>query len=204
MRIAKFLAIAGAMALTAMTLPAGPTHAGSRGEKRSEVREIIVHATGGPFCQRGQVVFSPAGEVDRLKKFFERSRAVSIHYIIGRNGEVARSVPEDEIAFHAIDHNDQSIGIELINAGDGREPYPPQQIEALARLIAGIQKRWRIPVSQVKGHEEVDHSTFRCGGRLVRRKQDPGPQFPWDRFKLQLMAAAKAQRANVPGPSRYR
>lgn len=204
MRIAKLLAATGMVAFSAMTLPAGPTEAGSRGEKRSEVREIIVHATGGPSCQGGKVVFSPAGEVGRLKMFFERSRSVSIHYIIGRDGEVARSVPENEIAFHAIDHNEQSIGIELINAGDGQDPYPPEQIEALAKLIEGIQKRWRIPLSEVKGHEAVDHSTFRCGGRLVRRKQDPGAQFPWDRFKLRLMTAEKAQRANTPTPSPYR
>ncbi|HEX4893578.1 MAG TPA: peptidoglycan recognition family protein [Hyphomicrobiaceae bacterium] len=148
--------------------------------------EIIIHATGGPFCERGRVAFSPPGTVESIKRFFERSSAVSIHYIVGPDGEVARSVPEDEVAFHAVDRNDDSIGIELINAGDGIEPFPEKQIAALRELVAGIQKRWRIPGLEVKGHEDVDRSTFVCGGQPVRRKQDPGPLFPWHTFRQEL------------------
>lgn len=192
MRIARVIALA----LTVCTMdPLAPdAEARSRGPKRSAVTEIIVHATGGPYCRGGEVAFSPAGTVETIKRFFERSSSVSIHYIVGPDGEVARSVPEDEVAFHAVDHNEESIGIELINAGDGREPYPPEQIAALVELIGGIRKRWSIPLSEVKGHEDVDRSTFPCGGRQARRKQDPGPLFPWEAVRRDLRVADSIRR----------
>lgn len=164
----------------------------SRGARRDAVTEIVIHATGGPFCQSGRVMYSPAGTVERIKRFFENSGSVSIHYIVGPDGEVARSVPEDEIAIHTVGRNEASIGIELVNAGDGREPYPEAQLKALSNLIGEIRRRWRLPKTAVIGHDEVDHSVFTCGGRQVRRKQDPGPLFPWARFRGTTRQAATA------------
>lgn len=188
-------AILPVLVAPALVLLAGVADARSRGPERREVTSIIVHATGGPFCQGGQVRFSPAGTVESIKRFFEASSSVSIHYIVGRDGEVARSVPEGEVAYHARDHNEESVGIELINAGDGEEPYPEGQIRALADLIKDIRRRWGIPLDAVKGHEDVDTSTFRCGGREVRRKQDPGPLFPWSRLRDEMKVAdRRAQR----------
>lgn len=194
MRLATIAAAAAAATILLHLLyPPLAAEARARGPKRTEVAAVIVHATGGPFCRNGQVAFSPAGNVETMQRFFERSSSVSIHYIIGPDGRVAKSVPEDEIAFHARDHNDDSIGIELINAGDGEEPYPKAQIEALVDLIEGIRRRWDIPLDAIKGHEDIDQSTFNCGGRQVRRKQDPGPAFPWDRFRRDLKLAERAR-----------
>lgn len=185
-------AAAAMLLLAASASTSTVVEARARGAKRVVVTEIIVHATGGPFCRGGQVIFSPAGTVPVMKRFFEASAQVSIHYIIGRDGEVAKSVPEDEVAIHTVGHNDGSVGIELINAGDGREPYPKEQIDALVRVIRGVRQRWRIPLAAIKGHEDVDASTFTCAGRQVRRKQDPGPLFPWERFRQELLLAEKA------------
>lgn len=203
-RVAVVAALTGSAAALASVCPLA---AKSRGAPRSTVSEVIVHATGGPFCRGGSVAFSPAGDPDRMRRFFEASGQVSIHYIVGRDGSVVRSVPETEVAFHAIDHNDTSIGIELINGGDGVDPYPAEQIAALSRLLHGIRMRWAIPLGQIKGHEETDHTTFVCGGKNVRRKQDPGPLFPWDRLRLDLLVAeaelipAAAGAGSTPGPA---
>jgi N-acetyl-anhydromuramyl-L-alanine amidase AmpD len=170
-------------------LAAGPTDAGTRGPKRRTVSEIIVHATGGPVCQGGRVRFTPAGDLERMQRFFAASPVVSIHYIVGRDGRVAASVPEDEVAVHTRGHNERAIGIELINAGDGSEPYPDEQMQALARLIHQVRTRWGIALIDIKGHDEVDHSTFICAGRTVRRKQDPGPKFPWNELRIDLILA---------------
>ena len=114
-------------------------------------------------------------------------------YIVGRDGTVATSVPEHEVAIHTIGRNAQAIGIELINAGDGREPYADAQVNALAQLVDNVRRRWLIPLADVKGHEDLDNSTFRCAGRTVRRKQDPGPRFPWARFRQELGALERMQ-----------
>ncbi|MEZ5855926.1 MAG: peptidoglycan recognition family protein [Hyphomicrobiaceae bacterium] len=189
------LATLGVIALSAaLALPAA---ARTSGPKRTVVSEIIVHATGGPSCQRGRVVFSPPGDLDRMQRFFARNRVVSIHYIVGRDGRIAASVPEDEVARHTRDNNDHSIGIELINAGDGHEPFPQAQVDALIRLVGEVRRRWRVPIAQVKGHDDVDNSTFRCGGREVRRKQDPGPRFPWALVRARLKAADMGHPAAV-------
>lgn len=193
MRHMRSILIATAILALPATALTSYAEARGRGSKRAKVTEIIVHATGGPFCQSGKVVFSPSGTGESIKKFFEKSGAVSIHYIVDRDGSVLKSVPEDEVAIHAVAHNENAIGIELINHGDGRDAYPDVQVQALGKLIRGIQQRWNIPLSQVKGHEDVDRSTFDCAGKSARRKQDPGPLFPWQQVKTQLQVAEKAR-----------
>ena len=186
--------LAAAVLLVPALVLTSEADARARGSKRSKVSEIIVHATGGPFCQGGKVVFSPSGTGPSMKKFFEANGTVSIHYIVDRDGAVLKSISEDEVAIHTVGHNENAVGIELINHGDGKEPYPEVQVQALAKLVKGIQQRWHVPLAQVKGHEHVDHSTFQCAGKSARRKQDPGPLFPWDKVKAQLQVAEKAAR----------
>lgn len=177
------------MTVGALALP-GEGHARSSGPKRDRVWEIIIHATGGPFCQKGRVAYSPAGDVARMKRFFENSAILSIHYIVGRDGSIAASVPEDQVARHTRENNDGSVGIELINGGDGQDPYPAAQMAALVQLVHAIRMRWGVELDAVKGHEDVDPSTFRCSGRTVRRKQDPGPLFAWRAFKADVARLA--------------
>ena len=174
--------------LAAASLAAPPdATAKGRGPARSKVTEIIVHATGGPSCSGSRVVFSDPGTVQRMKRFFEGSGGVSIHYIVGPDGEVAASVPEGEVAYHAIGHNEGSVGIEMINRGDGREQFPEAQVAALSTLVDGIRRRHGVPIERIKRHSDVDTSTIPCAGQPVRRKQDPGPAFPWDRFLMSLL-----------------
>lgn len=194
MRHLRMLAVTAAALLVPSLMLANDAEARGRGSKRSKVTEIIVHATGGPFCQGGKVVFSPPGTGDTMKRFFEKNGTVSIHYIVDRDGTVLKSVPEDEVAIHTVGHNENAVGIELINHGDGKEAYPEVQVQALAKLVREVQKRWKVPLGQVKGHEDVDSSTFSCAGKSVRRKQDPGPQFPWTQVRQQLQLAEKSGR----------
>ncbi|MEL6373180.1 MAG: hypothetical protein AAFR04_04375 [Pseudomonadota bacterium] len=56
-------ALTAGLVLAASLIPS-PADAGTRGKKRQHVREIIVHATGGPSCRRGRVHFSAPGTLD--------------------------------------------------------------------------------------------------------------------------------------------
>ena len=183
---------------------ATPVEARARGAPRTKVTEIIVHATGGPSCGSGKVVFSDPGTVQRMKRFFEGFAGVSIHYIVGPDGELAASVPEGQVAVHTRGHNDSSIGIEMINRGDGLETFPEAQIQAMVSLVDGIRRRHGIPIDKVHRHSDVDTSTFSCGGRTVRRKQDPGPAFPWDRFLAELEVAGRQSGERVAGAAERR
>ncbi|MDO5505508.1 MAG: N-acetylmuramoyl-L-alanine amidase [Pseudoxanthomonas suwonensis] len=115
------------------------------------------------------------------------------HFYIDRDGGVQQWVPLDRVAHHVHGHNRNSIGIELVNRGrfpdwlDSRcqsmkEPYPPAQIDALVELLRHLAAT--LPgLRHVAGHDQLDRGWVNASddaGVQVRRKQDPGPLFPWD------------------------
>jgi N-acetylmuramoyl-L-alanine amidase len=110
-----------------------------------------------------------------LRTLTDPAREVSSHYVVGRDGTVFQLVDERYRAWHAgrsqwggdFDLNSSSIGIELDNSGD--EPFPSAQVEALLRLLADIQTRYRIPAANFIGHADV----------APGRKVDPSAWFPW-------------------------
>ena len=114
------------------------------------------------------------------------------HYYIDRDGGIVEYVDPGHVAHHTRGYNRRSIGIELVNTGrypdwlnSGRqamdEPYTDAQIEALINLLHDLQSR--IPsLNKIAGHEDLDLDEVEASddsGRRVRRKRDPGPQFPW-------------------------
>lgn len=113
-----------------------------------------------------------------LKTLTDPDREVSAHYLIGRDGTLYQLVDEHRRAWHAgqsywgglTDLNSASIGIELDNTGD--EPYAEAQIDRLIVLLKELQVRHRIPSGNVLGHGDI----------ALRRKVDPGWQFPWGRL----------------------
>lgn len=109
------------------------------------------------------------------------AQRVSAHYIIDRDGTIYELVPPDRVAWHAgvstfggrANVNEFSIGIELVNRNDGRDPYPDAQIIATAELVADLMRRYNIPQSRIVSHADV---------AVPRgRKTDPRG-FPWIRF----------------------
>ena len=140
-------------------------YAKTSGSPQSRVDTIIIHAVSGPSCTAGRVVHSGArGDAGRWKRFFDTHPFLGIHYVVDRVGTVLASTPENRIANHARGHNAGTIGIELVNEGDGVEPFGEKQLDALIGLIKSIRSRHQIVLSNIKGHAEVDTRTFLCGG----------------------------------------
>lgn len=124
------------------------------------------------------VVIHHSGDDDvaeTLRTFADPIRAVSAHYLIGRDGTLYQLVDERARAWHAgesrwgalTDLNSASLGIELDNNGD--EPFAEDQIAALLELLADIKKRHGIPTANFLGHADV----------APARKADPSRHFPW-------------------------
>ncbi len=158
------------------------SNAKTSGKTRAEVKRVIIHSIGGPYCKNGSVFYSSsAGNAKRWIEFFNRHRVLGIHYVIDKAGRVEAGVPENQIANHAKGHNADSIGIELVNRGDGKDPYPDKQLGMLVAALRSIIRRWGIDKSAIVAHSAVDKRTFHCGGREIKTKHDPGPAFPWDR-----------------------
>ena len=114
------------------------------------------------------------------------------HYYVDTDGKVYRFVSDTRVAHHTWGYNPRSIGIELSNPGryphwgDSRHqefttPYTSAQIDALRALLA--QLRRDLPNLQwIAGHEDLDRRLEPAQDDpsiLLRRRQDPGPLFPW-------------------------
>lgn len=161
--------------------------------RRRAVDAIIVHSLGGPDCQQGTRFFTQIdGDAGTWIARFATLPVVSIHYVIGRDGRVEAGIPESLAASHAVGWNRRSIGIELVNNGDGVDPFPEPQLAALWQLVRDIRGRHpRVAPERILRHSDVDHSLFpatRHGEACsaFRRKLDPGDAFPWKAFKAGL------------------
>jgi N-acetylmuramoyl-L-alanine amidase len=125
-------------------------------------------------------------------------------------------VPPDRVAHHVRGFNERSIGFELDNPGrypdwfnsrrqQMTEPYTRPQLENLLRLVQVL--RTSIPsIRLVSGHEMLDRERIPASDRpeiTIRRKVDPGPLFPWDRFLaasgLEFIKAGKRRFEIVSG-----
>lgn len=165
---------------------------------------IIIHFTAGRSGQSS------------AKYLADPSVKASAHIVIGREGTVYQLVPLNIISWHAgvssyggrTNWNEYSIGIELDNAGPltkagneylswfgGRYPeneaiydihrnenqprywhtFTQLQIEACEVVCRAIMAKYAI--KSILGHEEIS----------VGRKVDPGPAFPLDKFREQLL-----------------
>jgi len=165
-----------------LTLAALATTAGARrsGHARRQVIDLVViHSTGGPTCdaRTGKAIWVRAGTLDDNIRAIEAHPTLGIHYMIDRDGTLRASVPEDQVAHHVFRVSGRSIAIELINDGDGIDPFPDAQLAALVNLLRDIARRHGIARDDIRRHSELDQALLRCD-RAQRRKVDPGAAFP--------------------------
>ena len=119
---------------------------------------------------------------------------VSSHVLISRDGTLTQYVPFSERAWHAgTSHwrgrdacNDFSIGVELEGADD--VPYDERQYEALADLVAALQRAYpALAEGWIAGHSDI----------APGRKSDPGAAFDWRRLEQAVRARGAAFRREV-------
>ena len=105
---------------------------------------------------------------------------VSSHVLIKRDGKLIQYVPFDKRAWHAgkseykgrSNYNDFSIGIEL--HGSITDNYTNDQYLSLKNLIDELKETFpSITDSNILGHSDI----------APDRKNDPGPNFIWEKIK---------------------
>lgn len=138
-------------------------------EHRFTVDTIVVHSTVIPTLERTTVAFQ------------RPESQVSAHFSIGKDGSIVQNVSTFDRAWHAGVSKDPggkenlnhfSVGIELVNLNDGKDPYPEAQLMALCGIIAQMKRRF--PIKQICSHEFV--------AQPPGRKSDPA-NFPWERLR---------------------
>jgi N-acetyl-anhydromuramyl-L-alanine amidase AmpD len=146
--------------------------------RRVPLQLIVIHTTGGPVCDAaGRPAWVGAGSLRENIATIEAHPRLGIHYMIDRDGTTVSSVPEGRIAHHVFRHSEASIAVELVNDGDGVDPFPPAQLDALVELLRGLVQRHRLAPAAVKRHSELDFGRLPCAPER-RRKVDPGRAFP--------------------------
>jgi hypothetical protein len=172
LRAALVVALFACACADAGAVKSGPTRAGP-------LQMVVIHATGGPVCDghAGKAVWVGAGELRANIRTIEAHPRLGIHYMIDRDGSVARSVPEQQVAHHVYRHSRHSLAVELVNEGDGQDPFPEAQIEALVALLKDIAARHRLGRQAIKRHSDLDRTRMPCAPER-RRKVDPGDAFP--------------------------
>lgn len=98
------------------------------------------------------------------------------------------ALPADDEA--AVDGNARFYGIELINLGDGRDPWPEEQVEAAVRWAAGICRAHGWSERSVIGHKEWQPGK-------------PDPTFDMAKFRARVAERLKhpASWSPVPAPA---
>ena len=163
---------------------------------------VVIHCTELPDLEM-------AREYGERIHYAESGTGNSGHYYIDKDGRTEMWVPEDRVAHHVRGYNERSIGIELVNRGRFpdwfhsenqlmSEPYSDAQIHALCLLIEHLVKA--LPgLRYITGHENLDQEMIVSSDKpncAVRRKRDPGEQFPWP----EVLAATGLERFR---PDRY-
>ncbi|OIV36635.1 N-acetylmuramoyl-L-alanine amidase [Mangrovactinospora gilvigrisea] len=128
------------------------------------IDRVVVHVTQGSFT-------------GALNLFADPSREVSAHYVVrSRDGHVAQTVREIDVAFHAgnWNWNNRSIGIEHEGFVDQPRWFTDAMYRSSARLTAAVCHRYGIPADRthIVGHYQVpgtDHT-------------DPGPHWEWGHY----------------------
>jgi AmpD protein len=160
---------------------------------------VVVHGIslppgrfGGPWIER---LFTNTLPPDQDPYFATiQHLRVSSHVLIARDGALTQYVPFDERAWHAgTSHwrgrdgcNDFSIGIELEGADD--VPYDDRQYEALAELVAALQRAYpSLADGWIAGHSDI----------APGRKTDPGPAFDWQQLERAIRGRGAAFRRKV-------
>ncbi|MFP5503312.1 MAG: N-acetylmuramoyl-L-alanine amidase [Candidatus Sericytochromatia bacterium] len=148
---------------------------------------IIVHDTETPNVSHATTI---------ANWFLHPKSQVSAHYIIGKAGELVQCVPDEMRAWHAGPStlagrervNDFSIGIELVNAQTGDDPFTEAQYGTLAALTADLMTRFpAISPERITGHRHVT--------KYPRIKRDPANNFDWKRYHADVQKLLTAKTA---------
>lgn len=123
---------------------------------------MILHHTGSK---------NEAGDEAWLSKYHDNP--VSTNQMVKRNGDIVQIVANNMIAYHAGvsilngrgNCNAWCIGIEICNAGDGKEKFTDAQYESVAQTVAYNCALYHIPDKNVATHAAI--------ALPVGRKHDP-------------------------------
>lgn len=142
-----------------------------QGSARYPVREVAVHCSATrPLWMHNARTSEKVAEIRRWHIEDRGWRDIGYHYIIDRDGTVARGRAETVIGAGIVGHNTGVLHICLIGGfgskktDDFAKNFTPAQDVALRALIAEIRRR--ADIAKISGH--CDYAQKECPGFQVR------------------------------------
>jgi len=174
---------------TLLPIPAAWSNYSHAHRPASAVRLIVVHVTESSY----------AGTI----AWFRNPRAhAAANYVVGRDGQIAHMVPDDEIAWHAGNGwvNAHSIGVEHEGYTRVDGVVTDAEYRASAQLVASLLRRYRLPADRrhVIGHSQVPDPFHRGLFGGWAHHTDPGAYWDWTRY----MSYVRDYRAGATPPPR--
>ena len=124
------------------------------------INEIIIHCTATPpDWRKGQRTSSKVREVKRWHVEDRKWSDIGYHYLIDRDGTVAKGRPVERAGAHVKGHNANSIGVSLFGGKGGtasdqfQDNFTEDQEQALAALIVDLRERFPT-IDKVSGHNQ--------------------------------------------------
>ncbi|MGI8786279.1 MAG: N-acetylmuramoyl-L-alanine amidase [Pyrinomonadaceae bacterium] len=158
----------------------------------TDIDAIILHHTAGSTA---------AGAYEAMQ-----SRGLSVHYIVDKDGKIYQMVGDEKRAYHAgvgkgkwANVNSRSIGIEIVNLGNGKDKYTGAQYRALEKLVPYLAHKYNIAVKNIVGHSQI--------GNENRPADHPEPSrnFDWNRIRQSVAdGGAPAPNTKPPKPSPHK
>lgn len=143
--------------------------------REREIKYIILHGTWMNSTE------------EALQRLCDSEAEVSCHYLIDESGKLFQLVKDSEVAWHAgisawgddVSLNQYSLGIELSHSGDFSKPYTDKQYKTLIELLEILCHVHHVAPRNVLAHSDI----------APDRKNDPGPQFDWEKLYKAGVAA---------------
>lgn len=139
-------------------------------------KKVVVHAT------RSGISMNPREFEATLNWFGRESSQVSAHGLVGRDGRIARIVPDSQTAWHAGIHNPDMWGWEL-EQGVESDGFTIKQMESWAIVARYYVEKFGVAAQHITdisksgfiGHQETPQG-------ISVGKSDPGAGFMWQAF----------------------
>ena len=118
------------------------------GQELEEVKGIVIHNTAEP----GQTS-------DGMWKYYENlaetgNVSESVHFLIDDDGSIMQIIPCNEIAFHALSKNSETIGIQYCHSSEDGS-MSDKAYDAMVALVTELCKEYDLDASDVKLHYDI-------------------------------------------------
>jgi N-acetylmuramoyl-L-alanine amidase len=117
------------------------------GIKRQATKKIIIHWVGNAGS-------SAMGNRNYFESLKYKKTYASSQFIIGLNGEIIACMPEDEVAYHAINYNLNSIGIENCHPDWGGK-FNDKTYSSLIELLTYLCKKYGLNQNDIIRHYDA-------------------------------------------------